>query len=88
MSNDHRLFLLSNTNEMHMRQIFEMEDRSYDEVLLIPWFEKEYYSYKVGMRKPDPSIFQLVLEENSLKANETLNPMSNCWRRLLRYSSV
>jgi putative hydrolase of the HAD superfamily len=35
-------------------------------------FEKEYYSHKLGLRKPDKKIFGLVLNENKLDPAETL----------------
>jgi len=35
-------------------------------------FEKTYYSHFVGLRKPDPAIFEKVLKENNLVAEETL----------------
>jgi FMN phosphatase YigB (HAD superfamily) len=68
----YRLFLLSNTNETHIRE-FEarlLESRGYQN--LEPFFEKVYYSCRMGMRKPDTEIFTYVLKENQLIAEETL----------------
>lgn len=68
----YRLFLLSNTNETHIRE-FEahlQESRGYQN--LEPFFEKVYYSCRMGMRKPDTEIFEYVLKENQLVAEETL----------------
>ncbi len=68
----YRLFLLSNTNETHIRE-FEahlLESRGYQN--LEPFFEKVYYSCRMGMRKPDTEIFEYVLKENHLVAEETL----------------
>lgn len=68
----YRLFLLSNTNAIHitaysayLRQTFGFADLSHI-------FEKEYYSYLVGKRKPEREIFEMVLDENNLRAEETL----------------
>ncbi len=36
------------------------------------YFEKIYLSYKVQMRKPEASIFELVINENKLNLEETL----------------
>ena len=72
LSAKYRLFLLSNTNELHMRTIYSMEGRQYPTDKLFPYFEKEYYSYRVGLRKPDPTIFELILKENQLKEAATL----------------
>jgi putative hydrolase of the HAD superfamily len=37
-----------------------------------PFFEKEYYSHRIGMRKPNKEIFDFVINENGLVASETL----------------
>ena len=36
------------------------------------YFEKVYYSYEMGKRKPDEDIFVQVLQENKLIPDETL----------------
>jgi len=72
LKSKYRLFLLSNTNETHIRK-FEaqlLESRGYRN--LEPFFEKVYYSCRMGMRKPDAEIFEHVLKENRLVAEETL----------------
>jgi len=35
-------------------------------------FEKSYFSYRLHLKKPDPAIFRLVLNENKLDPAETL----------------
>ncbi len=67
---DYRLFLLSNTNNIHIECIVrQMEEEG--QPALEELFEKVYYSHDMGLRKPDPEIYQQVLEENSLIAEET-----------------
>lgn len=67
-----RLALLSNTNAIHA-QFFEAEmKRKHGIENLNPFFEKVYYSFDVGMRKPEERIFELVLEERSFDPGETL----------------
>lgn len=70
-SNKYRLFLLSNTNDLHFQYV--------KEVWGIPFynefkncFEKFYLSYEINLRKPDKEIFEYVLKQNNLMANETL----------------
>ena len=66
------LFLLSNTNEIH--------EAAFNKILMnqngIPnigvFFDRVYFSHRLGLRKPMKEIFQLVLDENSLKAEHTL----------------
>lgn len=72
LKNNYRLFLLSNTNETHI-QTFEKDlFKQHGYQNLEPFFEKVYYSCRIGMRKPDIEIFDLVLSENNLVPTETL----------------
>ena|ERR1051326_6961410 len=68
----YRTFLLSNTNEIHIKCISEYLYLAYGFNNFNNLFEKVYFSYEVGMRKPNADIFKLVLEENKLKKDETL----------------
>jgi putative hydrolase of the HAD superfamily len=66
-----RIFLLSNTNEIHADyyNAFLKETTGIDYPAL---FEKVYYSHVIGRRKPNADIFELVLSDNKLLAHETL----------------
>lgn len=68
----HRTFLLSNTNEIHIDAFNVYLQKNFNIPDLSGHFEKLYLSYKVGMRKPDTEIFELVLSENNLDPKETL----------------
>ena len=69
--NEYRLFLLSNTNAIHIPYCAEMwGQEKFDRFKNC--FEKFYLSHEIGMRKPDAQIFEFVLKENELKAEETL----------------
>jgi FMN phosphatase YigB (HAD superfamily) len=72
LKSTHRTFLLSNTNEIHIDTIYSSLNRDMKIPDFSVYFEKVYLSYKVKMRKPDKEIFHLVMNENRLKANETL----------------
>jgi len=68
---NYRLFLLSNTNALHIDHIREtagpfLYRQFYRQ------FEKVYYSQEVGLRKPEADMYRKVLEENQLKPEETL----------------
>jgi len=68
-----RIFLLSNTNQIHQEFFEAYFAKAFPEVVsLSQLFEKVYYSHKMGMRKPDPAIFLKVLEMNGLHPSETL----------------
>jgi putative hydrolase of the HAD superfamily len=66
------LFLLSNTNEIHIT-FFENEMKKRGQLeTFYDSFEKIYYSSRIGLRKPDLGCFKYVLKENNLIAEETL----------------
>lgn len=67
-----RLFLLSNTNEIHEKEFLQTITTAFGKNILPELFEKVYYSHHSGMRKPDVEIFKLILQENKLLAEETL----------------
>ena len=68
----HRLFLLSNTNEIHFAAFSSYMKKKFKRDIFSEIFERAYLSYKVKMRKPDPEIFEFVLNDNKLKKEETL----------------
>jgi len=72
VKNTHRIFLLSNTNEIHMNWIHNYLLEDFNIPDFKGCFEKVYLSYQIKMRKPDAEIFELVLNENHLLPNETL----------------
>jgi len=71
LPNKYRLFLLSNTNELHIE--YFKSQVGYDFYSRFAnCFEKIYYSHKINCSKPDKNAFQLVLNENNLDASKTL----------------
>ena len=69
---NYKLFLLSNTNEIHVNKIHEDLKTFHNLPSFQTLFDQVYYSYDVGLRKPDPAIFEMVLNENELDPAETL----------------
>lgn len=73
VSEHRRVFLLSNTNKIHLDFVKEGLVQDFGSVdVFESSFEKVYYSHEHGLRKPHPEIFQLVLDENNLEPTETL----------------
>lgn len=70
-SGKYRLFLLSNTNEMHINFLEENLDKTFFTEFK-NCFEQFYLSYKINLIKPDKAIYEFVLNENNLIASETL----------------
>ncbi|MDR2476097.1 MAG: HAD-IA family hydrolase, partial [Bacteroidales bacterium] len=67
----YRLFLLSNTNAIHIANIlspaFEKNGHAFSD-----YFEKAYYSHELHCAKPDRAIFEQVLLDAAIRAEETL----------------
>jgi len=66
------LFLLSNINELH-EAAFNKTLKSlsgFDSIGV--FFDKIYFSHRIGLRKPDPAAFNLILEQNGLSPERTL----------------
>ncbi len=70
LSRKYRVFLLSNTNPIHVREITR---RAAALGVDFPGlFEKMYLSSEMGLMKPDPAIYERVLADAGLVAEETL----------------
>ena len=67
-----RIFLLSNTNHIHVRAFTKIIDRQFGFRNFEKLFEKTYYSCNMNMRKPNLDIFDFVVRENHLNVDETL----------------
>ena len=69
----YRVFLLSNTNKTHIDYVMKYLETEYG---ITDWdtryFEKVYYSHLVKMRKPNTDIYNFVLEDAGINAEETL----------------
>ncbi len=66
----YRLFLLSNTSPIHIRQVNHVLT-GMNQPTLEELFERVFYSYEVRLAKPSPEIYQHVLTEAGLIAEET-----------------
>jgi glucose-1-phosphatase len=72
ISGKFRIFLLSNTNNIHLQCFTEIAEDTLGSSSWDDLFEKAYYSHLIKMRKPDVAIYRYVLNENNLQAAETL----------------
>lgn len=66
------LYLLSNTNEIHEECFNAQLKAQVGFPSLNVFFDKSYLSHRVGLRKPDKRIFELVLSQNNLMPVNTL----------------
>ncbi len=69
-SKKYRLFLLSNTNDLHIKWIQNnWGSELYSEFKNC--FEQFYLSHEIHLRKPNTDIYEFVLKENKLNPEET-----------------
>ncbi len=66
------MFLLSNTNEIHEEAFNKILKAQCGFNSMGVFFDKVYYSHRIGMRNPDTGIFRFILEQNSLDPAKTL----------------
>ena len=67
-----QLYLLSNTNSIHIQYFNQLLKRNSRYDCLDPLFDQAFYSHRINMRKPDLEIYEYVLSQNNLNAKETL----------------
>ena len=72
LKNKYQLYLLSNTNEIHLQEFqyrytLLQQEQDFDAL-----FDAAYYSHRIGHRKPDASAFEYVLQAHNLKPAETI----------------
>lgn len=67
-----RIFLLSNTNEIHMDWFKSYTNELLGKDVFFKLFEVAYLSNEMGLRKPNADIFEYVTNENNLNPTKTL----------------
>lgn len=72
LKNDYQVMLLSNTNDIHLHRVNEHVFKASGEATLDPFFHKVYYSHRMGMRKPEPQIFQEILKLHNVQPEDVL----------------
>ena len=72
LKQQYRIFLYSNTNEIHINEVFNICQRQHQLKSLNELFEQAYYSHILGARKPNPEGYLAILKENNLKPDETV----------------
>lgn len=68
----YNVYLLSNTNNIHLEYINNVLLPVSGSNFLDDFFHRAYYSHRMKKRKPDAEIFEHVLSENNFLPHETL----------------
>ena len=71
LSKKFRLFLLSNTDAIHIDHFEQREGASFYGDFY-KCFEKVYFSFEMGMRKPDAEIYTTLINRHELSPKRTL----------------
>ena len=72
LKSKYKLYLLSNTNIIHLQAFSEIFTNEIGSGSLDDYFDKIYYSHEIGFRKPDKESFEFVVKENNLLPAKTL----------------
>jgi putative hydrolase of the HAD superfamily len=72
LKDQYNIYLLSNTNSIHLRAFNRIFKEEIDQSSLDDYFIKAYYSHDIQMRKPYTETYHFVLNDAGLKAEETL----------------
>ena len=68
---NYKLFLLSNTDEIHIQKFEHMLGATFIREFY-QCFEKVYFSFEIGVRKPDPQAFDYIIKKHGLSPKNTL----------------
>lgn len=71
LSKKYRLFLLSNTDSIHI-ETFENKTGVSFYSDFYQCFEKVYFSFEIGKRKPNPEAYQYIINKHELSPKRTL----------------
>jgi glucose-1-phosphatase len=67
----HKLYLLSNTDSIHIKHFEHRHGKDFTKAFY-GCFEKVYFSFEHKMRKPNPEIYQKVLNDHHMSPKGTL----------------
>ena len=69
LKNECQIYLLSNTNIIHIDAFKkQLGNSKWEEFSAL--FDKMYLSHEIGLRKPNTEVFEHILKEQNLKAEE------------------
>jgi putative hydrolase of the HAD superfamily len=73
LKKDYQILLFSNTNAIHLKAFRAIIARQHgDPTLLESIFDRVFYSHIEGVRKPNPSAFQQILNKENLHPKEVV----------------
>ena len=68
----YQIFLLSNTNNIHLTSFYEIYHQKERKKSFEQYFNKAFYSFEIGLRKPDIECYEWVLNDLKIDPGKTL----------------
>lgn len=68
----YRIFILSNSNEIHYNKYLEDFKKNYGYGSFTDLFEKTWFSFQIHLQKPSKQIFEYIIHDANLVNEETL----------------
>jgi putative hydrolase of the HAD superfamily len=68
----YQTYLLSNTNSIHLPYYFGRINEMYGKYGYTHLFNRTYFSYELGLRKPNADIFKYVIKDAGIIPEETM----------------
>ena len=68
----YKIFLLSNTNNIHLVSFYEIYQQKERKKSFEQYFNKAFYSFEIGLRKPDLDCYEWVLKDLQADPQKTL----------------
>ncbi len=68
----YNFFLLSNTNGIHQKAFYNHFTQQTGQLNFDAYFTKAYYSHQIGLRKPNAAIYNFLLADAGIKAEESI----------------
>ena len=72
LKTQYQVGILSNTNEIHIEAVYAQLQAEHNLVNFDPLFDWVFYSYEMGLAKPNQEIYQQLLLELGTTANRVL----------------
>ena len=72
LAKDYNLYLLSNTNEIHLTAVNNLLLQQTGKESIDDLFTKAYYSHKINFRKPNKDVYEFIAKDAGIDPEETL----------------
>ena len=72
LKNRYKIYLLSNTNQIHLNSFYEIFNQKKRNNSFEKYFDKAFYSFEIGLRKPDIDCYEWVINDLKTDPAKTL----------------